>query len=111
MLSEFPDLVRWEDNVRALDHGTSSAMSGEEAIAIAKGVAPASDTFIAPHDPQGLEIGSPVTVSPDVDGGEQPVSGTLRQANAEVIAIERTADEIGTVCVHFPRAGYKVTAD
>ena len=109
MLSEFPDLVRWEDNVRALGHGTSSPMSGEEAIALAKDVAPASDTFIAPHDPQGLEIGSPVTVSPDVDGGEQPVSGTLRQANAEVIAIERTADEIGTVCVHFPRAGYKVT--
>ena len=111
MLSEFSDLVRWEENVRALGHGTSAVMSGEDAIVIAHDAKPATDTFIAPHDPQGLEIGSAVTVSPDVDGGEQPVSGTLRQANAEVIAVERTSDEVGTLCVHFPRAGYKVSVD
>lgn len=111
MLSEFPELVRWEENVRALGHGTSAVMSGEDAISVARDAKPATDTFIAPHDPQGLEIGSAVTVSPDVDGGEQPVSGTLRQANAEVIAVERTSDEVGTLCVHFPRAGYKVSVD
>lgn len=109
MLSEFPNLVHWEDNVRAIGHGTSSGMTGEEAIAMARNAEPATDTFITPHDPQGLILGSTVTVTPDVDGGEQPVSGTLRQANAEVIAVERTSDEVGTVCVHFPRAGYKVS--
>ncbi|MDO7724887.1 MAG: hypothetical protein MUQ18_11125 [Loktanella sp.] len=49
-----------------------------------------------------------VTVSPDVNGGEQPVAGNLRFANAETVVIERTAEDVGTVCVHFPRSGYRV---
>ena len=109
MLSEFPDLVRWEDNVRALGHGASTAMSAEEAISRAKGVEPASKSGIAPNDPQGLDVGVSVTVSPDLDGGEQPVDGNVRYADADTIAIERTAEDVGTVCVHFPRAGYRVT--
>ena len=109
MLSEFPDLVRWEDNVRAMGHGTSSAMSAEDAIAWAKGGEPASAIGVAPHDPQNLQVGTLVTVSPDVDGGEQPVEGTVRRADADTIAIERTTDEVGTTCVHFPRAGYRIS--
>jgi hypothetical protein len=49
-----------------------------------------------------------VTVSPDVNGGEQPVVGNLRFANAETVVIDRTAEDVGTVCVHFPRSGYRV---
>ena len=49
-----------------------------------------------------------VTVSPDVDGGEQPVEGTVRSANAETIVIDRASQEVGEVSVHFPRAGYRV---
>lgn len=109
MLSEFPDLVRWEDNVRAIGHGTSSAMDGAEAIARAKMLEPASDVGVAPHDPQDLQVGTAVTVTPDLDGGEQPVDGKVRYADADTISIERTSDAVGTVCVHFPRAGYRVT--
>lgn len=110
MLSDFPDLVRWEDNVRAIGHGTSSAMSAEDAVARAKSIEPASDIGVAPLDPQDLKVGTLVTVSPDLDGGEQPVDGKLRYADADTIGIMRTNDEVGTVCVHFPRAGYRVTA-
>jgi len=109
MLSEFSDLVRWEENVRALGHGTSSAMSGEDAIALAKVNKPTSAAGVAPHDPQELQVGTLVKVNPDVDGGEQPVEGRVRYADADTIAIERTTDEVGTVCVHFPRAGYHIT--
>jgi glutathione S-transferase len=108
-LSEFADLVRWEENVRALGHGTPGSMSPQEAIARAKGSEPTAETGVAPHDPQGLVVGQSVSVSPDVNGGEQPVAGTLRFANAETIVIERSSEEVGTVCVHFPRAGYRVT--
>lgn len=109
MLSEFPDLVRWEDNVRAIGHGTSNVMSAEDAIARAKTIEPVSDIGVAPNDPQDLEVGTLVTVSPDLDGGEQPVEGKVRYADADTIAIVRTTDNVGTVCVHFPRAGYRVT--
>jgi glutathione S-transferase len=53
-------------------------------------------------------MGMPVTVSPDVNGGEQPVAGTVRFANAETIVIDRHTEEVSNVCVHFPRAGYRV---
>ena len=108
MLSEFPDLVRWEDNVRSLGHGPSTSMSPEDAIARAKSLAPASKTGVAANDPQGLIVGMSVTIHPDVDGGEQPVEGKVRYADAETISVERDSDEAGTVCVHFPRTGYRV---
>jgi len=110
MLSEFPDLVRWEENVRAIGHGTSNTMSAEDAIARAKSSEPASDIGVAPHDPQDLQVGTLVTVGPDLDGGEQPVDGKLRYADADTVGIMRTTNEVGTVCVHFPRAGYRITA-
>ena len=109
MLSEFPDLMRWEENVRALGHGTSKPMSAEAAIALAKSSIPTSAIGVAKNEPQGLETGMLVSVSPDLDGGEQPVSGNVRYADANTISIERSSDEVGQVCVHFPRAGYRVT--
>ncbi len=107
-LSEYPNLVRWEGNVRALGHGISSSMRAEDALARAKSSQSIAESGVAPHDPQGLKVGASVTVQPDVDGGEQPVEGMLRFADAETITLEHTAEEVGDVCVHFPRAGYRV---
>ncbi|MGC1494739.1 MAG: glutathione S-transferase family protein [Sulfitobacter sp.] len=107
-LSEFENLVQWEKNVTAIGHGTSSLMEGQDAITRAKGLNPTAPTGVAPYEPQGLEVGQPVTISPDVNGGEQPVAGTLRYADAETVVIERSAPDVGTVCVHFPRSGYRI---
>jgi len=109
MLSEFPNLVRWEENVRAIGHGTSSAMRSEDAIARAKASEPTSAIGVAPNDPQDLQVGALAKVNPDLDGGEQPVEGIVRYADADTVAIERFAEDVGTVCVHFPRAGYRVS--
>lgn len=108
MLAEFPHLVRWENNVSALGHGTTTQMSPEAAIQRALAMEPATQSVVADHDPQGLQIGDWVTVHPDVNGGEQPVHGIVRMANADTVAIDRTTEEVGTVCVHFPRAGYRI---
>lgn len=107
-LSEFTDLVRWEDNVRAIGHGTARAMDAQDAIACAKSSEPVAPSGVAAHDPQGLSVGQPVTIKPDLNGGEQPVAGTIRYADAQTAVIERSADDVGTVCVHFPRAGYRI---
>lgn len=108
MLSEFPYLERWENNVADLGHGTAEELSADDAIEIAKAAETATATGVAEHDPQGLKVGDVVTVQPDVNGGEQPVEGKVRRANAETIAIDRVSDRAGNVCVHFPRAGYRV---
>lgn len=111
MLSEFPDLVRWENNVRAFGHGTPTPMSPEDAIERARNLGSVSPKGVAPNDPQGLAVGLSVTVYPDVDGGEQGVVGMVRYADAEKITVDRATDEVGTVCVHFPRAGYRIERD
>jgi glutathione S-transferase len=108
MLSEFPDLVRWQGNVRAIGHGTPSGMSPEEAITRAQGLEPAAQTGVAANDPQGLKVDDLVTISPDIDGGEQPVEGKIRYADAETVVVERIAEDVGTVCVHFPRTGHRI---
>lgn len=111
MLSEFANLVRWEENVRALGHGTSSAMDPQDAITLAQGLEPATQSGVADHEPQSLQVGTSVTVHPDVDGGEQGVSGEVHFADVETIAIKRNAKDVGTVCVHFPRTGYRVDVE
>lgn len=108
LLSEFPDVVRWQENVRAIGHGASSDMSPEDAITCAQTEESVTEVGVAENDPQGLKVGTVVTINPDVDGGEQPVEGKVRKANTETIAIDRTAEGIGTVCVHFPRSGYRI---
>ncbi|KIN63986.1 putative glutathione S-transferase-related protein [Sulfitobacter noctilucicola] len=107
-LSEFAELERWEANIQSIGHGTSSNMSAEDAITVAKKAEPLAIAGVAAHDPQGLEVGQEVTISPDVNGGEQPVAGKLRFADAQTVVIDRTAEDVGNVCVHFPRAGYRV---
>ena len=107
-LAEFGQLLRWEDNIRAIGHGTSSIMDAGDAISRAHGAVSIAPTGVAAHEPQGLSVGQSVTIRPDVNGGEQPVVGTIRYADAQTVVIERSADDVGTVCVHFPRAGYRI---
>lgn len=109
LLAEFPDLERWEKNVRDLGHGVSTPMTPEEALERASSLEPIAAQAVSALDPQGLKLGQSVSVSPDVDGGEQPVEGDVVFADAHTIAIERKSDESGTVCVHFPRAGYRIS--
>ena len=61
-----------------------------------------------PRDPQGIEPGISVSVVPDGDGGDPPVTGTVQSVSRDSIAILRSDDRIGQVCVHFPRVGYRV---
>lgn len=60
------------------------------------------------NDPQGLTIGTKVAIGPDMESGEQRVEGFVRSANADTLSIEHTNDEVGSVCVHFPRTGHRV---
>ena len=69
---------------------------------------PIGASGVAPAEPQGLKVGMSVEVNPDTDGGEQPVKGTLRYADAETISVDRVSEAAGNLCVHFPRAGYRV---
>ena len=107
-LSEFSYLNRWEQNVASVGHGTMSQMSPEDAIQRAKGCEPITSATVDPADPQGLKPGMRVTVSPDLDGGEQPVEGQIVATTCDTVTILRQNPDVGNIGVHFPRAGYRV---
>ena len=110
-LTEFPHLERWERNVAAIGHGAVSPMTPEEAIKVAAGCEPQEPSGMDQLDPQGIRPGTGVTVHPDVDGGEQGVTGIVTHADADTITIARRDDVAGNLAVHFPRAGYRIEVD
>lgn len=59
------------------------------------------------REPQSLVSGEPVAVAPD-DYGKDWVEGTLVHADAQRVIIARSTQTLGTINVHFPRAGYLV---
>ncbi len=107
-LSEFAELQRWEQNVAKIGHGTMTDMSAEAAITRASESEPITKQAKDPLDPQGLEPEMRVSVSPDVDGGEQPIEGEIVSANSETVVLRRRDADVGNIDVHFPRAGYRV---
>jgi len=108
-LSEFPSLGKWEKRVAAIGHGKPSAMSAAEALQIAKTSEPNTPEQADPHDPMGIKPGMTVNVVADVDGGEEPVSGSVRYIDRDSIALLKRHEQVGSVCIHFPRVGYRVT--
>ena len=98
---------RW-DRGPAFLSGAMSAMSPEDAVLRAKENEPITKQATDARDPQGLKPGMRVTVSPDLDGGEQPVEGEVVVANSDTIVLCRQEPDVGSIGVHFPRAGYRV---
>jgi glutathione S-transferase len=103
----FNHFPAWSERVRRIGHGTRQAMTGAEALAVAKAVSPAPAPAHDIHDPLGLQPGDPVVVMAD-DYGRDPVSGALVAAGRERVVLSRDDPAVGTVHVHFPRAGYFV---
>lgn len=108
-LSEFPALEAWEKRVEALGHGNSTEMTADEALEIARTAKPSEPITGDPLDPQELKPGQRVSVVPDVDGGDPLVKGAIQVVTRETIGILRDDPRVGEICIHFPRAGYRVS--
>jgi glutathione S-transferase len=111
LFSEFPALEAWEQRVKAIGHGNPAPMSSTEAIEIARSNVPATPEQGDPRDPQKLEPGARVSVVPVGNSGEPPVYGVVRLVDRDRIAILREDPRVGSVCVHFPRVGYRVASE
>jgi glutathione S-transferase len=108
LLAEFPALEAWEQRVKAIGHGRPAPMTSTEALDVARAASPATPEHGDAKDPQGLQVGQKVSVVADLDSGEAPVTGTVRLVDRDRIAILRDDPRVGTVCVHFPRVGYRI---
>lgn len=113
LLAEWPKLGFWFVRVAAIGHGEKKEMDAKEALAIARAASPdpvpEKEDGVPSHDPRGFKRGDRVTVAPD-DYGRDPVAGEIVFVDATEIAILRSDPAVGAVVVHFPRAGFAVTA-
>lgn len=108
-LAQFPALETWEKRMRDIGHGTSSPMTAKQALEIANAARPQTPEFYDPKDPQPLVPGRRITVVPEGVGGDPEVSGVMRYADRESVALVHSDKRVGEVCVHFPRVGYRIT--
>ena len=105
----YESLRAWAARVAALGHGTPIAMNAEEALKIARESRPEMPSSIGDNDPSGLKAGAIVSVKAD-DTGRDAVRGRLLAADAQEIVIRSEHPSVGEVNIHFPRAGFEVTA-
>jgi glutathione S-transferase len=106
---KFSHLMRWFERVDAMGYGEVSAMDPDEALKIAKDSAPATAEKVDSSDPNGLKVGTRVSVTPD-DYGFDPVTGTIVATSTYAIAIEREEPSLGKLVNHFPKVGFGVRA-
>ena len=108
-LDGFPRLLSWAERVAAIGHGRRSPMTAEQALDVARTATSIAKASTDAKDPIGRKPGQIVSVTPD-DTGRDPVIGELVTSGIDEIVIRRRDPAIGEVCVHFPRAGFVVTA-
>ncbi len=104
--AQFENLVKWADRVKAIGHGNPQEMSDLDALEIARKASATTPKQDDPGDPLGLSTGDQIGIEPTT-GGPQ-VKGTLQSLSANHAALLRDDDQVGQVCVHFPRIGYRI---
>ena len=105
-LAAYPNLLRWEAEIKALGHGRPSDMSEDAALELARTSEPLPGVGIHPDGSHGFEAEAMVSVRPDND--ENTTTGHLIGLSADRVSVLRDDPDIGTVAVHFPRAGYVI---
>lgn len=109
LVDAYPNVSAWLGRVLGFGHGASSALSAEDAIAIARAATPAAlpdEQFV---EPNGFTVGQRVQIAA-TDYGVDPVEGELVFAGVEELILRREDDRAGTVHVHFPRLGFAIKA-
>ena len=102
ILSNLPKTLAWFERMMAIGHGRPEPMSAHDALAVAKAATP---TPLMDVDPQsGFAIGDMVTVQTE-DPGADRVMGRLMRLTMREIVIHREDEQVGEICVHFPRLG------
>lgn len=103
-----PRTKAWFERLNAATGPDPECIEAADALSIAKKSGPRLVAASARgRDPLELEPGENVAVAPD-DYGQDWVEGTLVHADFQRITIARSTDQVGTINVHFPRAGYLV---
>lgn len=109
LVDAYPAVAAWLDRVLGFGHGTSTSMSAEQALEVARLASPAMLPDEAFEDLNGFKAGQQVAICA-TDYGTDPVVGELLFAGREELILRRSDERAGTVHVHFPRLGFRLQA-
>lgn len=102
-----PKVEAWYQRVSEIGQGQREEITQELAFAAARDAEPRP--LPASVDDSPVSIGTEVNVAP-LDYGVVPITGTLAAVTKERIIVARNDAGFGNLHVHFPRAGYSLSA-
>ncbi len=106
IVTQRPLLSAWYERMHAIGRGKFVHMASSEAVLLAAAATGHAPSAVQPA--LGFEAGQPVAVAA-IDYGTDAVPGTLVGLSADEVVIERHDDRGGTVHVHFPRFGFRIS--
>ncbi len=109
ILESVPAVLAWMDRMAAIGHGSSSAMTADEALHIAQRATPKVLPQEIHQDHHGIALGQPAIIIADAFGLE-PTEGILMAASRTRYTLRREDPRAGLLHVHFPRVGYLLKA-
>jgi glutathione S-transferase len=108
-LEPFRHVRTWMARIAAIGHGKPRAIESGAAVELARNASPEDRPANGFVDPNGFAVGQRVSISA-TDYGVDPVIGELVWQDAEEIVLRREDGRAGTVHVHFPRVGFRMTS-
>jgi glutathione S-transferase len=105
-LDAYPAVKAWMARMAAFGHGKFEPLDSAQAVEIAK--SGRREPTQVQSDAGSVAAGAAVTINA-TDYGVNPAAGKLVGASSDEWVIERQDPRAGTVNVHFPRNGYKLT--
>lgn len=106
-VNERTALGEWVKRVENLGPGEVEAMTGAEALALAKRSSPAE---LEPGLLRTNEyaVDDEVTIIAD-DYGQETTTGVVTRIRQNDVTVLRQDPELGGIAVHYPRAGYRIS--
>jgi len=102
-----PALGAWHQRIAGFGPGDVTAMAAADALGVAREASPAA-TSSESQDAPDFGIGDTVTIVAD-DYGQETTTGNVTQILANRVTVVREDADLGTVAVHYPRAGYRIS--
>ena len=109
--ARFTATSAWMKRMQTFGHGDRIDMSEQAALDLAAANEPAPlQTMDEQPDASGLRLGQVVEVSPEQLGCGTSVLGQLAALSRQRLTLKLHSEPCGTVHVHFPRQGYRLTS-
>lgn len=97
----------WYNRLNEVKGRTPSELSGGGALAVAESSFPRLVAASTANEHQKFVVGEKIAVAPD-DYGKDWVEGELVHADHQRVVLKRSDEKVGTINIHYPRAGYMV---